>query len=115
VRRFTVQTAKIIKLIPGDVGRPITDIATDMDYPTLAQDAHEVLRTLVFSQKQISASNGRWFLVRIMPYRTQQNRIQGVVITFSDISVAKTLEAQLRKTQAELELRISSQVNEESK
>jgi two-component system, chemotaxis family, CheB/CheR fusion protein len=110
VRRFTVQTAKIIKLIPSDVGRPITDIVTDMDYPTLAQDAHDVLRTLVFCEKQISASSGRWFLVRIMPYRTQQNRIQGVVITFSDISVAKTLEAQLRNTQAELEQRIGGQV-----
>jgi two-component system, chemotaxis family, CheB/CheR fusion protein len=115
VRRFTVQIAKIIKLIPGDVGRPITDIVTDMDYPTLAQDAQEVLRTLIFCEKQISASKGRWFLVRIMPYRTQQNRIQGVVITFSDISVAKKLEAQLRKTQAELEQRISSQVKEEPK
>jgi chemotaxis methyl-accepting protein methylase len=115
VRRFTLQIAKIIKLIPGDVGRPITDIVTDMDYPTLAQDAHDVLRTLIFCEKQISASNGRWFLVRIMPYRTQQNRIQGVVITFSDISVAKTLEAQLRKTQAALEQRISSQVKEEPK
>ena len=48
VRRFTTQTTSIIKLIPGDAGRPITDIATDLDYPELAADAREVLRTLVF-------------------------------------------------------------------
>jgi two-component system, chemotaxis family, CheB/CheR fusion protein len=107
VRRYTAQTTKIIKLIAGDVGRPITDIVTDMDYPALAHDVREVLRTLIFCEKQISASNGRWFLVRIMPYRTQQNRIQGAVITFSDISAAKHLEAQLRKTQLEREQRIA--------
>jgi two-component system CheB/CheR fusion protein len=109
VRRFTEQTTKIIKLIPGDVGRPITDIVTDMDYRNLADDAREVLRTLIFVEKQISASDGRWYLVRIMPYRTQQDRIQGVVITFSDISVAKRLEAQLRATQAGMEQRVAEQ------
>jgi two-component system CheB/CheR fusion protein len=110
VRRFTT---KIIKLIPGDVGRPITDIVTDMDYLALADDAREVLRSLVFVEKQISASDGRWFLVRIMPYRTQQNRIQGVVITFSDISIAKRLEAQLRLTQAGLEQRMADHATQE--
>jgi two-component system, chemotaxis family, CheB/CheR fusion protein len=109
VRRFTAHATKLIKLIPGDVGRPVTDIVTDMDYPALADDAREVLRSLVFCEKQIAASDGRWFLVRIMPYRTQQNRIQGVVITFSDISIAKRLEAQLRLTQAGLEHRIAQQ------
>jgi two-component system, chemotaxis family, CheB/CheR fusion protein len=107
VRRYTEQTTKIIKLIPGDVGRPITDLVTNMDYPALAHDTREVLRTLIFCEKQISASDGRWFLVRIMPYRTQLNHIQGAVITFSDISVAKRLEAQLRKTQLALEQRIA--------
>ncbi|MGA8516223.1 MAG: PAS domain-containing protein, partial [Burkholderiaceae bacterium] len=109
VRRFTAHTTKIIKLIPGDVGRPITDIVTDMDYPALADDAREVLRSLVFVEKQISASDGRWFLVRIMPYRTQKNHIQGVVITFNDISIAKRLEAQLRLNSTRLEQRLTDQ------
>ena len=99
VRRFTTQTTSIIKLIAGDAGRPITDIATDLDYPGLAADAREVLRTLVFIEKQVATRDGRWFLVRIMPYRTLENRIDGVVITFSNITAAKTLEAQLRQTQ----------------
>jgi two-component system, chemotaxis family, CheB/CheR fusion protein len=97
IRRFTNRTSSIIKLIANDVGRPITDIVTDLHYPALADDAHEVLTTLVFSEKQIAASNERWFTVKIMPYRTQENRINGLVITFNDISIAKKLEQSLRE------------------
>jgi two-component system CheB/CheR fusion protein len=112
VRRFTTQTAKIIKLIPGDIGRPITDIVTALNYPGLAEDARQVLRKLAFIEKQISAREGRWFTVRIMPYRTQENRIDGVVITFADITVAKNLEAALRKAQSDLEKRFTNQTAE---
>jgi two-component system CheB/CheR fusion protein len=112
VRRFTPQTASIIKLIPGDVGRSITDIVTTLDYPDLAEDAPKVLKTLVFIEKQVSARDGRWFTVSIMPYRTQENRIDGVVITFTDITVAKKLEAALRKAQSNLEERFTDQTVE---
>ena len=105
VRRFTPQTTSIIKLIAGDAGRPITDITTDLDYPGLAADARQVLRSLVFIEKQVASRDERWFLVRIMPYRTLENRIDGVVITFSNITAAKTLEAQLRQTRSETEKR----------
>jgi chemotaxis methyl-accepting protein methylase len=101
VRRFTTRTTGIIKLIAGDAGRPITDITTDLDYPQMVADAREVLRTLVFTEKQVATRDGRWFLVRIMPYRTLENRIDGVVITFSNITAAKKLEAQLRQTRPE--------------
>ncbi len=109
VRRFTPQATKIIKLIPGDAGRPITDLVSNLDYPNLAEDAREVLRTLVPAEKSATASDGRWFTVRIMPYQTLDNRIDGVVITFANISVAKTLEAKLRDTQAILEKRFAAQ------
>ena len=55
-----------------------------------------MLRTLVFSEKQIATADGRWFAVRIMPYRTLDNKIDGVVMTFSDITAIKKLEAELR-------------------
>ena len=97
IRRFTNQTASIIKLIPTDVGRPITDIVTDLHYPDLSDDAQKVLNTLVFSEKEIYANNDRCFSVKIMPYRTHDNRINGLVITFSDISIAKKLEQSLRE------------------
>lgn len=97
VRRFTRQTTNIIKLIPGDAGRPVTDLVTDLDYPKLADDVREVLRSLIFHECQVPARDGRWFAVRIMPYRTQDNRIDGVVITFVDITRVKVQEDTLRE------------------
>ncbi len=96
VRRFTTPTARIIKLIPGDTGRAITDIASDLEDSNLADDAREVLRTLVFKEKQVSTRDGRWFSIRIMPYRTLENVIDGVVITFTDANASKALERALR-------------------
>jgi two-component system CheB/CheR fusion protein len=66
----------------------------------LQDDAQEVLRTLVFSEKQIPSRDAGWYIVRIMPYRTLENVIDGVVITFIDISEAKHLEAELRAARA---------------
>lgn len=96
VRRFTTQATRIFKLIPGDVGRALSDIVTDLIYPDLQGDAEEVLRTLAFSDREVATGDGRWFQVKIMPYRTLDNVIDGVVITFNDISRAKQLEAELR-------------------
>jgi PAS domain-containing protein len=97
VRRFTTPTTRLIKLIPGDVGRPLSDIVSDLIYPELQDDAHEVLRTLAFSEKAISTHDDRWYTVKIMPYRTLDNVIDGVVITFMDITANKKLEAELRR------------------
>jgi len=102
VRRFTTPTARIIKLIPSDIGRAITDIASDLDDSQLFEDAREVLRSLVFKEKQIATRDGRWFSVRVMPYRTLENVIDGVVITFTDASAAKELERALREQASEL-------------
>jgi two-component system CheB/CheR fusion protein len=102
VRRFTLQAKTIIKFIATDVGRPITDLASDLLYPALVADAHEVLRTLIFSERSIATRDGRWFTVRVMPYRTVDNRIDGVVITFADITAAKTVEAELRASHSDL-------------
>ncbi len=109
VRRFTTQATKIIKLIPGDIGRPITDLASELLYPELPDDANEVLRKLGFTEKSVGARGGRWFTVRIMPYRTIDDRIEGVVITFWDITIAKNLEARLRGDQTDLEEHITLQ------
>ncbi len=102
VRSFTTGTNKLFKLIPGDVGRPLSDIATNLNYPELSGDALEVLRTLVFTEKQIPTNDGRWLTVRIMPYRTMENVINGVVITFIDITAAKTLQSELHAANEKL-------------
>ena len=105
VRRFTPQATHIIKLIPGDVGRPITDLVSDLNYPRLADDVREVLRTLASTEMPVAARDGRWFTVRIMPYRTVDDWIDGVVITFANITAAKSLETKLRVKQAGMERR----------
>ncbi len=97
VRRFTEQIKRIINLRDADIGRPLSDLTTTLNYPELDADAKDTLRTLAFSEKEISTNDARWFKVRIMPYRTVTNVIQGAVITFVDITAAKQLESRLRK------------------
>ncbi len=97
VRRFTEQVKRIIHLRDTDVGRPLSDLTSTLNYPELHADATDTLRTLAFTEKEISTTDARWFKVRIMPYRTVANVIQGAVITFVDITTAKELESRRRK------------------
>ncbi|KAF0128697.1 MAG: two-component system chemotaxis family CheB/CheR fusion protein [Bacteroidetes bacterium] len=98
IRRFTDETTKLFKLRQTDIGRPFTDMVSELKYPEIANHAHEVLRMLVFKETEIITNDQRWFTVRIMPYRTYDDRIDGLVITFIDITKAKKLEAELNKT-----------------
>ena len=100
VRRFTRQSSRIVRLIPGDVGRPLADIKTDLDYAGFESDIREVLGSLVVSEKEVATHDGRWYLVRIMPYQTIENVVDGAVITFTDVSAAKRLELELRRLEA---------------
>lgn len=97
VRRFTDQITRIVHLREGDIGRPLTDLATTLNYPDLHDDARTTLRTLTFIEKEITTTDGLWYLVRIKPYRTLANMIEGVVITLIDITAAKDLESRLRQ------------------
>ncbi len=99
IRRFTSHAIRLFKLIGSDVGRPLSDIVSHLDYPQLHQDAQDVLRTLVFVEKQIKTHDEHRYKVRIMPYRTQENVIDGIVITLIDITETKQLEDQLRSVQ----------------
>ncbi len=97
VRRYTDRASKIINIRESDVGRPLSDLTTTLQYPELNDDALNTLSTLAFSEKQITTTDGRWFTVRIMPYRRLDNVIDGVVITLLDITETKELEQTLRK------------------
>lgn len=112
VKRFTNQMSVVSKLISSDTGRPITDIASDLFYPELTEDVGEVLRTLNTVEKQVKSYNGCWFNARILPYRTLEDKIDGVVITFVNITEAKELETELRKMKLALEKRILDQAEE---
>jgi len=109
VRLFTPESNRIFKLLPSDVGRPITDIASGMRYPELADDARAVLRTLAVHDRSVEAHDGRWLQVRIMPYRTVDDVMDGVVITCADITGSKKVETDLIKTNVGLEKRIEEQ------
>lgn len=109
VKSFTPQTTSIIKLIPSDINRPFTDLASKLDYPDIAKDAREVLRSLIFRELAVSTFDGRWFNIRIMPYRTQDNHIDGVVITFVNSTKTKMLEISLYKTLSLLQSRFNKQ------
>lgn len=101
VKRFTAQATKIVNLIAGDVKRPFTDMATNLKYDRLNDDARAVLDTLIPAERQVQTQDDRWYTMRILPYRTQDNVIDGVVLTFTDITALKTLEATLRLRQCE--------------
>jgi chemotaxis protein methyltransferase CheR/two-component system CheB/CheR fusion protein len=113
VRRFTSHATHLFKLIPSDVGRLLSDLVNDLDYAALQKDARRVLETLVFVEKQVSThDNNRWFKVRIMPYRTQDNVIDGVVITFVDMTDLERTTSTLNKVLEVLYSRFKNPSNE---
>jgi two-component system CheB/CheR fusion protein len=89
IKRFTTQARKVFSLIDTDIGRPISDLSANLRYEELVDDAREVLRSLVFQEREILTKEGAWRLMRIMPYRTAENVIDGLVMTFIDIDRIK--------------------------
>ncbi|MBI0581995.1 MAG: PAS domain-containing protein [Methanomassiliicoccales archaeon] len=89
IRRFTPQTEKIMNLRPGDVGRSIEDIATKLQYEDLTTDVRTVLETLNTIEKEIRTKDGHWYRLKILPYRTIESVIDGVVLTFNIIDAQK--------------------------
>lgn len=92
VQRYTEQARELFHLIPTDVGRPLTDLAFNLECDSLAEDCRAVLRTLQCSEREVCAKGGPWHLMRIMPYRTAEDVIDGVVLTFMDIDRPKRAE-----------------------
>ena len=97
IRRFTDATTNIIKLRSADIGRPFTDLVSDLRYPEIDAHARQVIRTLTTIETPIETNDQRWFTVRIMPYRTLDDRIDGLVITFTNITEAKRIDIALKK------------------
>jgi two-component system CheB/CheR fusion protein len=89
IKRFTPAATKLFNLIASDTGRAVGDITPRFSDPELLGDAQQVLRQLTPQEKEVSTADGRWWVRRIMPYRTRDNRIDGVVITFVDVTERK--------------------------
>jgi two-component system CheB/CheR fusion protein len=101
ISRFTPAMTRIIKLIPSDIGRPVGDLVSNLvDYPELLEDLDRVLQTLAPRERVVQTVDGTWFLMRIVPYRTLRNVIEGAVMTFVDISGRKRMEEELQSARA---------------
>ncbi len=96
IRRFTPAITSLIHLVDGDRGRPLTDLAHRLEDRDLLSDAKRVLDTLEKVDREVQAVGGSWFTLRIIPYRNLDDRIDGVVISFFDISRQKQVEGELR-------------------
>ena len=92
VKRYTEQAKELFNLIQTDVGRPLADLASNLNYDRLSKDCGEVLRSLERKEFEVGDRNGGWHLMRILPYRTADNIIDGVVVTFVDITRIKRAE-----------------------
>jgi two-component system, chemotaxis family, CheB/CheR fusion protein len=93
VKRFTEQARRVVRLLASDVGRPIADLVPQVRNSTLTDDAQRVLNTLTPHEAEVQTLDDRWLLVRMLPYRTASNSIDGVVITFVDIDRLKRAES----------------------
>jgi two-component system CheB/CheR fusion protein len=96
IKRYTEQARELIHLVPGDVGRPLEDLALHVEYPHLIEDCRNVLKTLDHREDEILSDDGKWLMMRILPYRTSQNVIDGVAVTFVPIDELKRAESDAR-------------------
>jgi two-component system CheB/CheR fusion protein len=97
VRRFTPRMGSLVNLLDTDVGRPVTDLTSSVRYPELGADVRAALANDSPVGREVTTDDGRWFAVRVMPYRTHDGGVDGVVMTFTDVTEAKALEARLRE------------------
>ncbi len=103
IRRFSPAAQRLFNFIPADVGRPFSDLRTNFDVPNLKSMISEVLETLNTKEQEIQTQAGYWYTLRIRPYRTTENQIDGVTMVFMDIDALKrhTATLELARQQAE--------------
>jgi two-component system CheB/CheR fusion protein len=100
IQRFTPTVTQVINLIRTDVGRPVSHIVSNLvGYDRLVADVREVLDSLVPKEVEVQTQAGTWYLLRIRPYRTLENVIEGAVITFTEITEIKKAQAALRESE----------------
>jgi two-component system CheB/CheR fusion protein len=107
VMRYTPSAVDLFHLIPTDVGRPFSNLSHKLDYPELSADCEKVLRTLAPIEREVR-DNGHWFLARLQPYQTLDNRTAGVVLTFVNVTDRVRAEETLRGSEERLRLLIES-------
>ena len=104
IKRYTTAATHLLNLLPSDVGRSITHMATNLVNVDLGRDARFVLDSVVPVGKEVAAQDGRQYVLRLLPYRTEDGHVQGVVLTFVDVTALKTTEYELRDARDDLAL-----------
>jgi two-component system CheB/CheR fusion protein len=102
IKRFTDRTTDLFSITPSDEGRPISDFSHQLEYDDLVQDTKKMLSDLVPVRREVRSRNDLWYDMRMRPYRTVDNKIDGVVITFVDITERRHTEEALRESAGQL-------------
>lgn len=96
IKWFTPRAAEIFSMLPVDTGRSLLDITHRLDYTGLAADAAQVFESLNMIEREVSSNDGRWYIARLLPYRSSEDHIDGTVLTFIDITKRRAAEEELR-------------------
>jgi len=102
IRRFTPTAERMLNLIPGDVGRPLGQINTNLTSSDLEALARETIETFMPREIEVQDRVGRWYMLRVRPYRNVDNRIDGAVLTLIDIGAAKLYQQQIDRAREQL-------------
>lgn len=95
IKRYTPRATDVFSIIPSDIGRSLLDITHRLDYDKLADDAGEAFDSLRLIEREVKSNDGRWYLARFLPYRTTEDRIEGAVLSFIDITSRRAAEERL--------------------
>lgn len=112
VALYTPAAGSIFNLIPADYGRPLSDITHKLEYHELQRDAETVLEKLNIIEKEVSTANGDVYLMRLTPYRTDEDRINGIIISFINVTERKQTEEALRSVEDKYRLQLEDQVQQ---
>ena len=104
INRFTPRISELFNIVAGDEGRSITDFTHRLDYDNLAADASKVLRDLASTEREVHGNDGSWYLTRLKPYRTVEDKIDGVVVTFVDIGERRRAVDALRESESRMRI-----------
>ena len=104
IKRFTPRAADLFSIISSDIGRSLLDLTHKLDYDGLAKDVSATFDTLRLVEREVRSSEGRYYIVRLLPYRTTEDRIEGAVMTFFDITARRKAEEQARASEARMRL-----------